>query len=380
MAVAELGETVLYRAARAARKEPVLLLSLSLAVLSMLAVPPSKQYLAYIDLKVLACLFALMADIAGFRSIGLFEVLSMRLLSRVRTVRHVTVLLVALPFFSSMLMTNDVGLLTFVPFTFVVFDMLRDTRFVIITVVLQTVAANIGSALTPMGNPQNLYLFSFFELSAIEFMATMAPLVVIGAGMLAAMLYFVGGSDRVVLVFDTIIVRSVDRRSLVRYSLLFILSILAVFDIIEWYIAVPVVALFVGKRQIAAVDHGLLLTFLAFFIFVGNLGSLPVVRDVLEQLLEGRVFLVSLLASQVLSNVPAALLLSPFTEESSQLMLGVNAGGCGTLIASLASVISFKLLAQYDRNSTWRYLWVFTKVNVLFVLFFIGFFFAVWRA
>lgn len=378
--MAEPGETVLSRAARAARREPVLLLSLVLAVLSMIVVPPSEKYLAYIDLKVLACLFALMAVIAGLRSIGLFEFFSMRLLSRVRTVRHVAVLLVALPFFSSMLITNDVALITFVPFTFVVFNMLRDNRFVIITVVLQTVAANIGSALTPMGNPQNLYLFSFYDPSAIGFVATMAPLVAIGAGMLAAMLYFLGGRDRVVLIPGTLIVRSVDQRSLVRYSLLFTLSIFAVFDIIEWYVAVPVVALFIGKRQIAAVDHGLLLTFVAFFIFVGNLGSLPVVRDVLEQLLERRVFLVSLLASQVLSNVPATLLLSPFTKESSQLMLGVNAGGCGTLIASLASVISFKLFAVYDRTSTWRYLWVFTKVNILFVLLFIGSFFVLWRA
>jgi len=158
----------------------------------------------------------------------------------------------------------------------------------------------------------------------------------------------------------------------IRYSILFLLSILAVFDILPWYAVVVVVGLSVGIRQLRKVDYGLLLTFVGFFILVGNLGSASFVRVGLERILAGRVFMVSLLASQVLSNVPAALLLSRFTLDSGQLLLGVNAGGCGTLIASLASVISFKLFAAYDAGSSWKYLWVFTKVNVLFVLVFVG--------
>ena len=371
MAAAEPGETFLSRVAKVVRREPVLVLSLALAALSMIGNPPSDEYLAFMDFKVLACLFALMAVVSGFRSIGMFEQLSVRMLSRVKSVRQISLLLVSLTFFSSMWITNDVALITFVPFTFVVFGMLRDNRPVIITVVLQTVGANIGSSLTPMGNPQNLYLFSFYHVPALEFFLTMLPLVVIGAVVLAAFLLFIGAGE-VVVPPDSTLLLPIERKAAWRYSALFLLAILAVFDVVPWFVAVPLVGLFVGKKQVAAVDYGLLLTFVAFFIFVGNLGDMAMIRNMLERLLAGRVFLISLLASQVLSNVPAALLLSHFTTDSGQLLLGVNAGGCGTLIASLASVISFKFFAVYDTKSTWRYLWVFTKVNVLFVLVFVG--------
>lgn len=372
MAVAEPGETVLSRVAKVVRTEPVLVLSFTLAALSMIGNPPSRTYLAYMDFKVLGCLFALMAVVAGFRSIGVFEHLSVRMLSHVKSVRQVSLVQVALTFFSSMWITNDVALITFVPFAFVVFGMLRDTRPVIITVVLQTVAANVGSSLTPMGNPQNLYLFSYYDMPVFDFFMTMLPLVTVGAVVLAIFLIFIGGKNEPVVAPDASLMRPVDRKAAAWLGSLFLLSILAVFDVVPWYVAVLLVGLLAGRKQVAAVDYGLLLTFVAFFIFVGNLGQMAPVRNMLERLLEGRVFLVSLLASQVLSNVPAALLLSRFTGDSGQLLLGVNAGGCGTLIASLASVISFKFFAAHDTASTWRYLWVFTKVNLVFVLVFIG--------
>jgi Na+/H+ antiporter NhaD/arsenite permease-like protein len=372
VAVAEPGETVLSRAATILRNEPVLVLSLTLAVLSMILVPPSKVYLSYMDFKVLGCLFALMAVVAGFRSIGLFERLSVLLLSQVRSVRHVSILLVGLTFFTSMWITNDVALITFVPFSLVVFRMLGDTQPVMLTIVLQTVAANVGSSLTPMGNPQNLYLFSYYHMGTGEFFLTMMPMVAVGGGVLFCLVFFIGTGRQ------SIVVPLVQKKDplvlgpVIRYSVLFLLSILAVFDILPWYAVVVVVGLSVGIRQLRKVDYGLLLTFVGFFIFVGNLGAAPFVRAGSERILAGRVFMVSLLASQMLSNVPAALLLSRFTLESGQLLLGVNVGGCGTLIASLASVISFKLFVAHDIGSSWKYLWLFTKVNVLFVLVFIG--------
>lgn len=372
MAVAEPGETVLSRAATILRNEPVLVLSQALAVLSMILVPPSKAYLAYMDFKVLGCLFALMAVVAGFRSIGLFERLSVLLLAQVHSVRQVSMLLVGLTFFASMWITNDVALITFVPFTLVVFRMLGDARPIMLTIVLQTVAANVGSSLTPMGNPQNLYLFSYYHMGTGEFFLTMLPMVAVGGGVLFCMVFFLGTGRQSIVV--PLVQKSVPPAigPVFRYSVLFLLSILAVFDIFPWFVIVPIVGISVGFRQLRRVDYGLLLTFVGFFILVGNLGSASFVRAGLERILSGRVFMVSLLASQVLSNVPAALLLSRFTLDSGQLLLGVNAGGCGTLIASLASVISFKLFAAHDTGSSWRYLWVFTKVNVLFVLVFVG--------
>ncbi|MDD3822133.1 MAG: SLC13 family permease [Sphaerochaetaceae bacterium] len=366
------GETVLTRVARIVRREPVLVLSLALAILSMFLNPPSRQYLAYMDFKVLGCLFALMAVVSAFRSIGMFERLSIRLLSRVKTTRQVSALLVGLAFFSSMLITNDVALITFVPFTLVVFGMLKDPRPIIITIVLQTVAANVGSSLTPMGNPQNLYLFSFYGMDAHDFFVTMVPLVGVGGIVLLLMLSVIGGRNQAIVGPGQEDVPPLDKRKVARYFLLFVFSVLAVFDVVPWYLVVPVVAVTVGREQLRTVDYGLLLTFVGFFIFVGNLGDLPAVRSLIERMLSGRVFLVSLFASQFLSNVPAALLLSHFTDESAQLLLGVNAGGCGTLIASLASVISFKFFAAHDAKASWRYLWVFTKVNILFVLVFVG--------
>lgn len=372
MAVAEPGETVLSRAAANLRNEPVLVLSQALAVLSMILVPPSKAYLAYMDFKVLGCLFALMAVVAGFRSIGLFERLSVLLLAQVHSVRRVSILLVGLTFFASMWITNDVALITFVPFTLVVFKMLGDARPIMLTIVLQTVAANVGSSLTPMGNPQNLYLFSYYHMGTGEFFLTMLPMVAVGGGVLFCMVFFIGTGRQSIVVPLVQKTGPLAIGPVIRYSILFLLSILAVFDILAWYAVVVVVGLSVGIRQLRKVDYSLLLTFVGFFILVGNLGSASFVRAGLERILAGRVFMVSLLASQVLSNVPAALLLSRFTLDSGQLLLGVNAGGCGTLIASLASVISFKLFAAHDAGSSWRYLWVFTKVNVLFVLVFVG--------
>jgi di/tricarboxylate transporter len=235
VAVAEPGETVLSRVAKVVRTEPVLVLSFTLAALSMIGNPPSRTYLAYMDFKVLGCLFALMAVVAGFRSIGVFEHLSVRMLSHVKSVRQVSLVLVALTFFSSMWITNDVALITFVPFAFVVFGMLRDTRPVIITVVLQTVAANVGSSLTPMGNPQNLYLFSYYDMPVFDFFMTMLPLVTVGAVVLAIFLIFIGGKNEPVVAPDASLMRPVDRKAAAWLGSLFLLSILAVFDVVPWF-------------------------------------------------------------------------------------------------------------------------------------------------
>ncbi|AEV28248.1 Na+/H+ antiporter NhaD-like permease [Sphaerochaeta pleomorpha str. Grapes] len=351
------------------KREPVLMVSSFLALISMVLVPPSLSYIHYIDFKVLGCLFCLMLVVSGFQKIFLFNHIASFLLTFAHNPRQVSQVLIVLTFFSSMAITNDVALITFVPLTIVVFSLCRKTEPILPTIILQTVGANVGSSLTPVGNPQNLYLFSYYSIPAKTFFFTMLPLVFAGAMLLLLLSLSIPRTSKGFTV-EIEKPAKMDVRQTIRYALLFLLSLGAVFNVLSWYSAVIIVVLFSEKILLKKVDYSLLLTFVALFIFVGNLGSLRYVQDFFRNLLEGRVFATSLIASQLISNVPATFLLSPFTGNSRQLLLGVNAGGCGTLIASMASVISFKYFINFAPNETKRYFYTFTGVNLLFVLLF----------
>lgn len=351
-------------------REPVLTIALFLAGISMFLVPPNPDYAHYLDGKTLGCLFALMLVVSGFRKLYLFTFLSQYLLRLAKSSRQVSALLIGSTFFLSMLVTNDVALITFVPLTIVVFSLCKDTKPILLTIILQTIAANVGSGLTPVGNPQNLFIYSYYQLPLMQFFGAMLPYVVGGLLLLAACLLFIP-NNKEAFALQTQEVPPLDKRLLVRYLLLFLLSLAAVFDLVPYQLVVIIVIVFSEKILLKDVDYSLLLTFIGFFIFVGNLGSIPFVVQKLQSLLHKREFLVSLAASQFISNVPATLLLAQFTPNATELLKGVNAGGCGTLIASMASVISFKIYAHYDRTKTLRYLAVFTLFNLLFVLLFL---------
>lgn len=370
MAVAEHGDTEIPMISRFLKQEAVLVVSWILAIISMFFIPPSFEYVHYLDIKVLGCLLALMIVVAVFRKIALFDRLAYTLLRKVRTNRQVSATLIGVTFFSSMLITNDVALITFVPFTMVVFSMVEDEKPILPTVILQTIAANVGSSLTPMGNPQNLYMYSFYGMSQQTFFSTMLPMVGAGAVLLGVCLLAVPkGTGRFSLSLQE--PQNSDVKTIVYYCVLFVLAIAGVFNIVPWYVAVGLVVVGSRKDVLKEIDYSLLLTFVGFFIFIGNLGAIESVKLFLERILATRVFLVSLGASQLISNVPATLLLSHFTDESVQLLLGVNAGGCGTLIASLASVISFKIFTKKYSDASGKYLLVFTVLNGLFVALFI---------
>lgn len=351
-------------------KEPVLSLSWILAVLSMILVPPSSSYLQYIDWKVLGCLFSLMVVVSGFRKMFLLTKLSSLLLQFAHSPRQVASVLVGITFFTSMGITNDVALITFVPLTIVVFSLCNDEKPILMTVVLQTVAANVGSSLTPVGNPQNLFIYSYYEMPISTFFLTMLPLVGFGALLLAVLLFLIPSHSQD-FSFQNQEVPPLNKKELIRYLFLFFISLAGVFNLVPWYIAAVLVVIFSEKLLLKDVDYSLLLTFIGFFVFVGNLGTIERVKIALQNLLQGREFLTSLLASQIISNVPATLLLAQFTENASHLLLGVNAGGCGTLIASMASVISFKCFTHYKPSQAGKYLFTFTWVNLLFVLLFL---------
>ncbi|MBQ8927808.1 MAG: citrate transporter [Oscillospiraceae bacterium] len=346
------------------KAQPVLLIAGAVALLTMLAVPPDAGYLGYCNPTVLIQLFALMAAVAGLRSAGLFEAVTGMLLRRAGTVRRLAAVFVLLSFISAMFVTNDVALLTLVPLTLLTYTVLHDERSRILTIVLETAAANLGSMLTPIGNPQNIYLYDTYQLTFGAFLGTMLPL-----GLVSLVLLLAGTlllPDTACPAPDT---QSAPMRRLPTFgfTVLFGICLLTVLRLVpDWccLAAALLITLLIDRRVLARVDYALLLTFVCFFVFVGNIGRIDAVRTFFSGVLQGHELIVSVLLSQVISNVPAAVMLSGFTQEGTALLIGVNLGGLGTLIASLASLISFQLYRRAEGARPGRYLLAFTLVSI----------------
>ena len=349
------------------RREPVLVIAFICAAVSAFFVPPSAQYLKYIDVRVLCLLFCLMAIVAGFQEVGVFTILAQRLLTGKCSIRRIILILILLPFFSSMMVTNDVALITFVPFAILVIDMVKRRELLIPVISLQTIAANLGSMATPVGNPQNLYLYAHFQLSMGDFFSLLLPLVLISFIMIVAAGFFVGRKDLAAVSFSQRATIT-SRWHLYVYLALFILCLLAVCRLINYgiFTAVMIITLiFVRPRILCKVDYMLLFTFVFFFIFSGNLGEIPKVHSALSELMNRSTLLCSAAASQFISNVPAAVLLSGLTQDWKGLLAGVDIGGLGTPIASLASLISLKFYINSIGSRPGRYLIWFTLANLV---------------
>ena len=356
------------------KKETVLTIAIILAILSMFFVTPDQQYLKYIDVKTLVILFCFMAVIAGMTQIGVFAWLAGGMLERVKNIRQLLFLLVMLCFFFSMLITNDVALITFVPLTLVILqtqDKKIKEKWLVPTVVLQTVAANMGSMLTPIGNPQNLYLYGQSNMSCLKFMGIMLPYTVLAFLLLIVLIFIISRKSKDVLrVASSDKGKPIEKKKLVLYLALCIPLFLTVLRCLDYRILFVIVLLLVGgfdRKIFARVDYSLLFTFVAFFIFIGNMGRMTAFSSLLSRVIEGREVMTGVFASQIMSNVPAALLLSGFTSDYKALMIGINLGGLGTLIASMASLISYKLVVRENPFIKGKYMVTFTVVNVLFL-------------
>ena len=354
-------------AARFVKREAVLCIAVLLAVISMFFVPPNVGYADYIDWDTLALLFSLMAVMKGFQRAGLFDYLANKLLKRANTSKKLMAVLVFLPFFLSMVVTNDVSLIAFVPFALIVLKSAGLHRLILPTVVLQTLAANLGSMLTPIGNPQNLYLYNASGMSFGELVLTMLPYVALsGIGLLVA-----------VLLFKSSPVGEVEVQSQLKGAfalswpaVFFVCALLGLFDVIPTIAVAAAVLLFLlvaDRKTLAKIDYSLLGTFVALFIFIGNMGNIQAFRTFLSSVIEGNEVIVAVLASQVISNVPAALLLSGFSAEWPALVVGCNIGGLGTLIASMASLISYKSIARECPERRGAYIVQFTIFNIIFL-------------
>ncbi len=347
------------------KQETVLCIAAVCALLTMLLVPPDSGYLDYVDFRVLCLLLCLMAVVAGAQSCGAFQWLTVQILRRGRGGRSLSVVLVLLPFFSAMLVTNDVALLTFVPFTLLLLEHVGCRSAIVPMLVLQTIAANLGSMATPVGNPQNLYLHAFYGLSAGEFFAVTLPLTAVSLVCLVLAALPVLPGELPVPELGREVLEA--PRRLAVYGVLFVLCLLTVFRILPYDVLTMLVLTTISVLQpklLKELDLGLLATFVCFFIVSGNLGRVEGVRDFLRTLLESRPMLTGVLTSQVISNVPAAVLLSGFTDNWRALLAGVNIGGLGTPIASLASVITLKQYLHAPGARAGRFLWVFTWMNL----------------
>lgn len=347
------------------RREPVLSTSLLCALISMFFVPPSAAYAEYIDTHVLILLFCLMAVVSGMQKYGVFDLLAQKMLTGRHALRTLVLILTLLPFFTSMAITNDVALITFVPFAILVLGLVGQSALLIPVIVLQTVAANLGSMVTPVGNPQNLFLYASYNLSAGSFFGLVAPYALVSLIGVAALALCRKSCTLQVEFSEQKRITSPKR--VILFALLFVLCLLTVFHVLsDWLLLLILcLALAIFDRDLfRRADYGLLLTFVCFFIFAGNIGALDSIHTWLQNVVGRSPLLASLAASQIISNVPAAVLLRGFTENWQALLLGVNIGGLGTPIASLASLISFRFYAHTPDAKPGRYLAWFTLVNV----------------
>lgn len=346
--------------------EPVLSASLVCAVISMFFAPPSAAYLGYIDTRVLILLFCLMAVVSGMQKYGVFDLLAQKLLAGRHALRTIVLLLTLLPFFTSMAITNDVALITFVPFAILVLGLVGQRALLIPVIVLQTVAANLGSMVTPVGNPQNLFLYASYELSAGQFFGVVLPFALVSLVGVAALALCRKSCTLQVSFAEP--KQITDGKRVTFFGVLFILCLLTVFHVLPDLALLGLVCLsllLIDRDIFRRIDYGLLLTFVCFFLFAGNIGSLDGVHTSLQNIVGSSPLLASLAASQIISNVPAAVLLRSFTENWQALLLGVNIGGLGTPIASLASLISFRFYAHTPEAKPGRYLAWFTLINVV---------------
>ena len=364
------------------KNNPILFISGLLALISCFFVLPDMQYLSYINVRVLAILFGLMLIVAALGHIGTFDVLTNKLLSKVKTYRGISLLMSLLSFFLSMFLTNDVSLVTLVPFAIMVLAPFGENRKLMFTLIIMTVAANLGSMLTPIGNPQNLYLYDNYHVALPEFLLLMLPYSALSLALIVALTFIlIKGADKLPSLNKTE-GKKLSVVKLIIYFALFVLNILTVVGYVHFLISlgVTVVAMLImDRKSFAKADYNLLATFVFFFILIGNIGRIDAITGALSGLVSSYPVPAAVLSSQIISNVPAAMLLSAFTDDGKSLIIGTNLGGLGTLIASMASLITYRFHASFAKEQKEKtgekqdnYILNFTIINVVMLVILFG--------
>lgn len=345
------------------KKNAVVCIAFVAALITCFFVPPDSEYLGYFDVKTLSCLFATLAVVCALKNINFFSFVAHRIVCLAGDMRRAILALIYITFIGSMLIANDMALITFLPLGYYVLSSTGKTRYMSFTFIMQNIAANLGGMLTPFGNPQNLYLYTYFNIDTVEFVKIMFPPFILAITLITVCCFFIKPEK---LELDSNAAEKTVKWRAVVYLILFALSIIMVFRVLPYYICLPVIfvaVLILDRKALRDVDYGLLLTFAAFFVFSGNLARIPAVSEFLGALIQKNTLLVSALSCQVISNVPSAILLSKFTDSYAELLVGVNIGGVGTLIASLASLITFKEYVKYKPKYTLLYIKEFLAYN-----------------
>ena len=345
----------------------VMSVALFAAVVTSVIIPPDDKYVGYFDFKTLTCLFCVLAVVCALKNIRFFYILARKIVEVCGNIRSCVLMLVYITFIGSMLIANDMALLTFLPLGYYVLTATKQEKYMEVTFILQNIAANLGGMLTPFGNPQNLYLYSFFEIDNVEFVGIMAPCFTVAIILITLCCLVFIKPEKVILQKQRVNLPPVKT---IIYLLLFAFSILIVFRGIPYWtglVVIPLFLLFMDRDALKAVDYPLLLTFVFFFIFAGNMARIDVVRAAFSFLLSKSTLLFSVLSCQVISNVPSAVLLSQFTNNYADLLVGVNIGGAGTLIASLARLITFREYAKHNPSKFKHYIVTFSLFNFGFL-------------
>ena len=354
------------------KKNAVAVIAFFAALITSLFVPPDKEYLGYLDYKTLSCLFCVLAVVCALKNVNFFFVLARKIVQAFKTARMSVLALVYVTFIGSMLIANDMALLTFLPLGYLVLEASGKKKYMAFTFVMQNIAANLGGMLTPFGNPQNLYLYTKYAIPTGEFMQIMALPFALSVLLITVCCIVFVKPEPLETQGET---AKIDPKRTAVYLLLFALSIAIVFRGIPYFIGlivIPAVLLFMDRKALKDVDYSLLFTFVFFFIFSGNMSRIEGVRNFFSGLLAKNTLLVSVLSCQCISNVPSAILLSQFTGNYADLLVGVNIGGVGTIISSLASLITFKEYLRHNPGKAGRYLLVFSLFNFGFLILLTG--------
>lgn len=345
------------------KKNTVMCIAFLAALVSCVLVSPDKQYINYFDFKTLTCLFCTLAVVCAFKNIHFFQIVASKIVCLFKTTRSAVIALIYITFIGSMLIANDMALITFLPLGYYVLSSTGNKKHMAFTFIMQNIAANLGGMLTPFGNPQNLYLYSYFNISDAEFIRIMFLPFIVSIFLITLCCFSIKKEP---LVVKNEYTNKLDIKKTIIYSILFALSIAIVFRAIPYYIGliiIPIAIYLLDRKALWAVDYPLLLTFCAFFVFSGNIARISLINDFLSNIIQKNTFLYGVLSCQFISNVPSAILLSKFTANYPELLVAVNIGGAGTLIASLASLITFQEYNKREPHKASFYLKEFSIYN-----------------
>lgn len=350
------------------KSEVVLSVAIVLAIITCFFVPPDKEYLGYFDYSTLICLFCMLAVVAGLKSTNVFELISRKLIGLFHTRRAVIYALVFGTFFFDMIVANDMSLITFLPLTYIVLHSTKNDKYLAFTFIMQTIAANMGGMITPYGNPQNLYLYSYYNINTTEFFSILLIQSITVAVLLWICCAFIHNEPLKLRKNSKIII---SKKELYIYSILFILVILSIFRVIPYLITLAIVVLTIlimDRKRFKQIDYALIATFFVFFVFSGNIARIPAIKEFISEIVVKNTLLAGIVSCQFISNVPTAIFLSKFTTNYRELLISVNIGSLGILISSLASLITLKEFLKHQPKNFWKYLIMYTIFNTLFLV------------